>query len=183
MTNNNELEKLKSALINTNPENFKEEEYCENSKSIDDYNWKSLLNNAQSNQFNYSYGAIPPATNSQISGLTGPQGSNVIYSNTLGVNGTSGPISSNSNGSFYTVNNSLSTLNPTLHVDGDAEIKGKLTVNGVNVIDLLEAIERRLAILIPDPEKLEHYEALQKAYAHYKTLEALCTSPDKKEEK
>ena len=38
----------------------------------------------------------------------------------------------------------------------------------------LEAIENRLNILVPDPEKLEKFEALQKAYEHYKHLEKLC---------
>ena len=38
----------------------------------------------------------------------------------------------------------------------------------------METLERRLAILVPDPKKLEQYEALQKAYKHYKMLEALC---------
>ena len=38
----------------------------------------------------------------------------------------------------------------------------------------LEAIENRLNILVPDPKKLEKFEALQKAYEHYKHLEKLC---------
>lgn len=38
----------------------------------------------------------------------------------------------------------------------------------------LEAIESRLNILVPDPEKLEKFEALKKAYEHYKHLEKLC---------
>ena len=42
---------------------------------------------------------------------------------------------------------------------------------------VMEKIESRLAILTPDPEKLEHFEALKKAYDHYKALEALCQLP------
>ena len=41
-------------------------------------------------------------------------------------------------------------------------------------------MEQRLAILVPDPEKLEKFEALKKAYEHYKTMEALCF-PDEKD--
>jgi hypothetical protein len=37
----------------------------------------------------------------------------------------------------------------------------------------LKNIEKRLAILVPDPLKLEKYEALKKAYDHYKMLEIL----------
>jgi hypothetical protein len=47
---------------------------------------------------------------------------------------------------------------------------------------MLATIEKRLAILTPDPAKLEHFEALQKAYDHYKTLEALCEVPEKKDD-
>jgi len=44
---------------------------------------------------------------------------------------------------------------------------------------MLEGIEQRLSILVPDPKKLQQYEALQQAYEHYKTLEALCNQePD-----
>jgi hypothetical protein len=46
----------------------------------------------------------------------------------------------------------------------------------------METLEKRLAILQPDPEKLEHFDALQKAYEHYKTLEALCQLPKKDKE-
>jgi hypothetical protein len=42
----------------------------------------------------------------------------------------------------------------------------------------LEAIEERLNILVPDPAKLEKYEALQKAYEHYKTMERLCVEEE-----
>lgn len=38
----------------------------------------------------------------------------------------------------------------------------------------MEKMEQRLAILQPDPELLEKYEALRQAYEHYQTLEALC---------
>jgi hypothetical protein len=37
----------------------------------------------------------------------------------------------------------------------------------------LDTIEKRLAILVPDPLKLQKYEALRKAYDHYKMLEIL----------
>ena len=42
-------------------------------------------------------------------------------------------------------------------------------------------MEQRLSILVPDPEKLEKFEALKKAYEHYKTMEALCFPNDKEE--
>lgn len=61
-----------------------------------------------------------------------------------------------------------------LSVTGDADIKGKLTVGGRDVLALLDKIQDRLAILVPDPDLLEKYEALKQAYNQYKLLEALC---------
>lgn len=71
---------------------------------------------------------------------------------------------------------------PNLTVTGNAEIEGNLKVAGRDIAKSLEAIEKRLAILVPDPEKLEHFEALKKAYDHYKLLEALCEVPKEKKE-
>jgi hypothetical protein len=65
-----------------------------------------------------------------------------------------------------------------LHVTSDAEFEGNITWKGRDLGKLLEAIERRLAILQPNPKKLAKFEALQKAYDHYKLLEALCHSED-----
>ena len=45
----------------------------------------------------------------------------------------------------------------------------------------LETIEKRLNILVPDPKKLEKFEALKKAYEHYKQLEQLCEIEDEEE--
>ena len=44
-----------------------------------------------------------------------------------------------------------------------------------------EKINERLAILVPDPAKLEKYAALKKAYEHYKTLEELIVKDDLKD--
>lgn len=57
-----------------------------------------------------------------------------------------------------------------IEMDEDADI----TIGGRSMKKLLESIEHRLSILVPDPKKLERYEALRQAYEHYKTLEALC---------
>lgn len=46
----------------------------------------------------------------------------------------------------------------------------------------LEAIEKRMNILVPDPAKLEKFQALQKAYEHYKELERLCELDDEEPE-
>lgn len=72
----------------------------------------------------------------------------------------------------YTFNSP--SANPSIKCQGDIECDGEITVKGRNLSEVLDNIEKRLAILVPDPAKLEKFEALKKAYDNYKTLEALC---------
>ena len=75
---------------------------------------------------------------------------------------------------WATISNTGIGATPSIKVTGDAEFEGKITVKGKDLAKSLEAIEKRLAILVPDPKKLDKFEALKKAYDHYKLLEALC---------
>lgn len=106
----------------------------------------------------------------------GAQGSSYTISTSAGANGTWGYSS-------ITSSNPIATYDNKLHVKGDTLIEGDLKVDGVSFKETIESINKRLAILRPDPEKLKHFEALQRAYDHYKTLEALCEIPTKKEDK
>jgi hypothetical protein len=66
-----------------------------------------------------------------------------------------------------------------ISIDGeDADV----LINGKSLTAFMEKMEDRLAILQPDLEKLEHFDALKKAYEHYKTLEAMCELPKKEED-
>jgi len=76
-------------------------------------------------------------------------------------------------------------INPSLQVNGKVEIKGEkadIEIEGKSLKHFMDVMERRFAILQPNPEKLEKFEALRKAYEHYKLLESLCDIEDKKEE-
>lgn len=110
----------------------------------------------------------------------GAQGSSYTISTGAGSNGTF-----NTNPYIFSTNNtSIGNITGAgLHVSSDAEFEGDIKWKGRSLGDLLTTIEKRLAILVPDPAKLAHYESLQKAYQHYKTLEALCETPSKKEDK
>ena len=72
-----------------------------------------------------------------------------------------------------------SSSNNGLYINSNTTIEGNLTVGGVDIGESLKSINQRLAILVPDPKKLEQFEALKRAYQHYKTLEALCDLPEK----
>lgn len=104
----------------------------------------------------------------------------------VGIGTTSGSNGTFSTGGATYITNTTSpwtTLNNNgqLSVQGDAEFEGDVKIKGVSIAKALEDIQRRLSILVPDPAKLEHFEALKKAYEHYKMLEKLCELP--KEEK
>lgn len=116
---------------------------------------------------------------------------NTVTLNTSGltVGGTVPTYTTVSSGSAYTYSSpyTISGLNGTstwstntvdnangITVKGDAEFEGDITVNGKSLNKWMETMEKRLAILVPDPKKLAQFEALQKAYNNYKMLEALC---------
>jgi len=93
-------------------------------------------------------------------------------------NGTSGTGLNYGTYQYHTNNTApWVTVNPntqgTLDVKGDANFEGDIKFKGKSLEELFAKIEDRLAILQPDPAKLEKYEALRKAYDHYKLLEKL----------
>jgi hypothetical protein len=108
--------------------------------------------------------------------LTGSGTSATTYS--LGGSGSSSTVWTTSAATGPYIYNT-GTTSPAVTITGDADIKGNLKVKGVDVSCLLEKIQERLCILVPDPERLAKYEALQEAYNHYKTLEALCVEENK----
>lgn len=52
--------------------------------------------------------------------------------------------------------------------------------DGSSLKKMIDDINDRLIILKPDPAKLEKYDALKKAYEHYKLLEKLLYDQDDK---
>jgi len=116
--------------------------------------------------------------NYTTSGFHGSYGNVVISSGGTG-SATTNPYTTNTTGSYlYSTGagTQWSTITPSsnLNVKGDAEFEGDIKWKGRSLGKLMEKIEDRLAILQePDPEKLEKFAALKKAYDHYKTLERL----------
>lgn len=101
----------------------------------------------------------------------GNSGSYVI---STGGGGSGGTFTTGSPYSWNTIGTSSS---PTVNIDADGvNIKegGDLKIDGKSLKNFMEKMEERLAILVPDPKKLEKFEALKKAYDHYKIMEKLC---------
>ena len=93
----------------------------------------------------------------------------------IGGQGVSGRISvptttGGGAGSGYTWTSPNSKSNGTIKLEGaDADI----FVQGKSMKAWMDAVEKRLFILEPNPELLKKYKALEQAYEHYKTLEAI----------
>jgi len=105
-------------------------------------------------------------------------------------------IYNNHNGYNYTFD---TTLSPSIDIGynntSPAGLDLSMTGSGIedydwkleptdldHVKERLKTIEDRLAILVPDPEKLEKWEALKEAYDHYKSLEGLIGNPKEEDE-
>lgn len=95
---------------------------------------------------------------------------NSISNNTISNNGTIYSSGYTYASPALNIGNNISN---SLDVKGNANFEGDLKIKGKSILETLEKIESRLAILQPDPAKLEKYEALRKAYEHYKLLEKL----------
>lgn len=99
---------------------------------------------------------------------------------TIGSNLINPRISTNYNYT-YTNRTASSAYAQGLTVSSDADFHGDVKIKGVSIVESIEKINQRLAILVPDPAKLAHFEALKRAHDAYKTLEALCEIPTKDE--
>jgi hypothetical protein len=73
-------------------------------------------------------------------------------------------------GTGYSWQGSQANSSGTIKLEGpDSDI----FVQGKSMKAWMDAVEQRLCILEPKPELLEKYKALEQAYEHYKTLEAI----------
>ena len=99
---------------------------------------------------------------------------------TIGAAGSSGQFYTSTGTGGYNWNNP-----PTVNITGtgiDMAAGTDITVGGKSLKEFMNKMEERLAILIPDPKKLEQFAALKKAYEHYKLMESLCQEQPKEEE-
>ena len=116
---------------------------------------------------------------SNINTITLPSSTFTYGGNTIGnittINNSNNQWTTGTSG--YTINsgnwNSPSTVN--ISTDGiDMAAGTDIKIDGKSLKSFMDKMEERLAILVPDPAKLEKFEALKKAYEHYKLMEKLC---------
>jgi hypothetical protein len=80
------------------------------------------------------------------------------------------------------------TLSDTSQIVDSSQSDITLKVNGKDrkvseLFNAIDAIEKRLGILRPDPKLLDKYELLQSLYEQYKAAEAILDGPDPEDEK
>ena len=95
----------------------------------------------------FGSGAIP--SNITVSG-----GAGLSMANTAWVNSTAAKVSASGQ----------------LTLEG---FEPDIMIGGKSMVTWMQKVEQRLSILEPKPQLLAKYEALQQAYEHYRTLEAL----------
>jgi hypothetical protein len=150
------------------------------------------------------YGAVPPSyDNISYSGygadtiIIDTDASTMYSSNTITLpsttisNGGYTIGSTGSSGQFYTStgtghnnwNNVTTSSTVNITSNGiDMAAGTDIKVDGKSLKEFMNKMEERLAILVPDPAKLEKFAALKKAYEHYKLMEQLCQEQPKEEE-
>ena len=138
------------------------------------------------------YGAVPPdygniSYSGGIDTIT-LDSSSMYSSNTITLPSSSYTIGpTGSSGQFYTTGTGGHNWNnpPTVNITGtgiDMAAGTDISIDGKSLKTFMNKMEERLAILVPDPAKLEKFEALKKAYEHYKLMESLCQEQPKEEE-
>jgi hypothetical protein len=81
--------------------------------------------------------------------------------------------------------NNVTTTSSSVNISSDGidmAAGTDISIDGKSLKTFMNKMEERLAILVPNPAKLEQFEALKKAYEHYKLMESLCQEQPKEEE-
>lgn len=113
--------------------------------------------------------SVPTLTTSSIAPISG-----------ITVGGTISGIGSGysfSQSACYPTSNYTSVNQSTVNITTSGiEMKegSDIKIGERSLIEFMSRMEDRLAILVPNVEKLEKFEALRKAYDHYKLMEKLC---------
>ena len=164
----------------------------------------NTVSDADTVTLDFGYGAVPPDYgNISYSGgvdtitidtsnmyssntITLPSSSNTFTYGGATVSGitTINNVSNNSQWTTGTSGYQFNTTPNTVHINStgiEMAAGTDIKVDGKSLKEFMNKMEERLAILVPDPKKLEQFAALKKAYEHYKLMEKLCQEPPKEE--
>ena len=147
--------------------------------------YKRSNKNMATNDINLNGPSTNNYTTTDTTGWTYVPGSTVKISTGAGGGGGSSWYVGNGT-STITVPNTLGagtytysvapSYSNSIEVDKNADIK----IGDQSLKEFMQTVSDRLAILTPDPAKLEKFAALKAAYDHYKMLEALINEDDDK---
>ena len=116
---------------------------------------------------------------SSMNTITLPSSNTFTYSGNT-ITGSSGQFYTGTSGNNWNTVNTSPSVN--INSDGiDMAAGTDIKVDGKSLKEFMNKMEQRLAILVPDPKKLEQFAALKKAYEHYKLMESLCQEPPKED--
>jgi hypothetical protein len=117
------------------------------------------------NTYQSGYGAVPNYSNVFVStGTVGGAWSTTGTTYTIPAQGTSGS-------SWVSIGQDATKA--SLKVTGNAEISGNLTVDGVNIGELLKGIQSQLGLLVPNPELEAEFDQLRELGDRYRELESV----------
>ena len=106
-----------------------------------------------------------PSSAFSIGGSSGAVGTSYTSASNQWATGSNG----------YTFTNAAVPQTVNITGDGiDMTAGADIKIDGKSLKEFMKKMEQRLAILVPDPAKLEKFQALKRAYEHYKTMESLC---------
>jgi hypothetical protein len=105
-------------------------------------------------------------TYGNMSGISGLTANSVLTTN-----GTGTLSWANTGATTYTVAADPNLKGASLQVNGDAEFKGDVKVKGKSLSELIENIEKRLAILHPNEALEEKWEKLKTLGEQYREME------------
>jgi hypothetical protein len=119
---------------------------------------------------------------SSMNTITLPSSNTITYGGNT-ITGSSGQFYT-STGTGHNNWNNVTTASSSVNITSngiDMAAGTDITVDGKSLKEFMNKMEQRLAILVPDPKKLEQFAALKKAYEHYKLMESLCQEPPKED--
>ncbi len=111
-----------------------------------------------------------PTTSNITLGSGGAGTSTVSVTGAGGGGGTGSVLMSGGAGTNWATTSAKVSMSGQLTLEG---ANPDIMIGGKSMVTWMQKVEQRLSILEPKPELLAKYEALQQAFDHYKTLEAL----------